>query len=69
MSTPANLGGFELSTLAAFKLFGADAERALSCAIVFHAVEVAPMVLFGLLALWISGLGSREILKQKKLSA
>jgi uncharacterized protein (TIRG00374 family) len=69
VSTPANLGGFELSTLAAFKLFGADTERALSCAIVFHAVEVAPMVLFGLLALWISGLGPREILKQKKLSA
>jgi len=68
VSTPANLGGFELSTLAAFKLFGTDTERALSCAIVFHAVEVVPMVLFGLLALWISGLSSREILKQKELS-
>jgi uncharacterized protein (TIRG00374 family) len=68
VSTPANLGGFELSTLAAFKLFGADTERALSCAIVFHAVEVVPMVLLGLLALSMSGLSSREILEQKELS-
>jgi uncharacterized protein (TIRG00374 family) len=65
VSTPANLGGFELSMLAAFSLFGADPERALSCAIVFHAVEVVPMVLLGLGALSLSGMTSHEILGQK----
>lgn len=64
VSTPANLGGFELSTLAAFKLFGTDIERALSCAIVFHAVEVVPMVLLGLAALALTGIKSREVLTQ-----
>jgi len=66
VSTPANLGGFELSTLAAFKLFGADTERALSCAIVFHAVEVIPMVLLGLAAMSLSGFRSKEILSRKE---
>jgi hypothetical protein len=64
VSTPANLGGFELSTLAAFTLFGVDTERALSCAIVFHAVEVVPMVLLGLGALALTGIKSREVLTQ-----
>jgi uncharacterized protein (TIRG00374 family) len=64
VSTPANLGGFELSMLAAFKLFGADIERALSCAIVFHAVEVIPMVLLGLGTLSLSGIKSREVLER-----
>lgn len=65
VSTPANLGGFELSMLAAFSLFGVDTERALSCAIVFHAVEVVPMVLLGLGALSLSGSTSHEILGRK----
>ena len=65
VSTPANLGGFELSMLAAFSLFGADTERALSCAIVFHAVEVVPMVLMALGALSLSGITSQEILSRK----
>jgi uncharacterized protein (TIRG00374 family) len=65
VSTPGNLGGFELSMLAAFSLFGADTERALSCAIVFHAVEVVPMVLMGLGALALSGMRSKEILDSK----
>lgn len=66
VSTPANLGGFELSILAALSLFGADTERALSCAIVFHAVEVVPMVLMGLAALSLSGMRSKEILDSKR---
>jgi len=65
VSTPANLGGFELSMLAALGLFGADTERALSCAIVFHAVEVVPIVLMGLAALSLSGMRSKEILDSK----
>jgi uncharacterized protein (TIRG00374 family) len=65
VSTPANLGGFELSMLAAFKLFGVDTERALSCAIVFHAVEVVPTAVLGLLAFWLSGFSSRDILGRR----
>ncbi len=64
VSTPANLGGFELWTLAAFTLFGIDTEHALSCAIVFHAVEVAPMVLLGLGALALTGMKSRDIISR-----
>jgi glycosyltransferase 2 family protein len=65
VSTPANLGSFELSMLAGFSVFGADTERALSCAIVFHAVEVVPMVLMALGAMSLSGIGSRDLLSRK----
>jgi hypothetical protein len=65
VSTPANLGSFELSMLAGFSLFGADTERALSCAIVFHAVEVVPMVLMALGALSLSGIRSHDLLGRK----
>jgi uncharacterized protein (TIRG00374 family) len=65
VSTPANIGGFELSIIAAFSLFGVDTASALSCAIVFHAVEVIPMVLLGLGALSLSGITSQEVLSRK----
>jgi uncharacterized membrane protein YbhN (UPF0104 family) len=55
VSTPANLGGFELATLAALKLFGVKTELALSCALVLHMVEVIPTVILGLVVLWSSG--------------
>jgi uncharacterized protein (TIRG00374 family) len=63
VGTPANLGGFELAALAALKLFGIETERALSCAMVFHAVEVVPMVLLGLVVISLSGISSREVLE------
>lgn len=64
VSTPANIGGFELSTLAALKLFSVDTEVALGCALVFHLVEVIPMVVLGLIALWLSGIKSSELIRR-----
>jgi uncharacterized protein (TIRG00374 family) len=64
VSTPANLGGFELSTLAALKLFGVETELAVSCALVLHMVEVIPMVILGLVVLWSSGLKSSELFRR-----
>ncbi len=62
VNTPANLGGFELATLAAFKLFEVDTEIALSYAIILHLVEVVPIVLLGLVVLWLSGDRTGELL-------
>ena len=64
VSTPANLGGFELSTLAALKLFGVETELALGCAFVFHLVEVLPMVLLGLAIMLSSGIKPSELIKR-----
>lgn len=64
VSTPANLGGFELSTLAALKLFGVETELALGCALVFHLVEVLPMVLLGLAIMLSSGIKPSELIKR-----
>jgi uncharacterized protein (TIRG00374 family) len=52
VSTPANLGGFELAALAAFRFFPVDGETAISYALVFHAAEVLPMVLLGLIVMF-----------------
>ncbi|MHB9029648.1 MAG: lysylphosphatidylglycerol synthase transmembrane domain-containing protein [Candidatus Latescibacterota bacterium] len=66
VSTPANLGGYELSTIAGLRLFGVDIERAVSFAVVFHLVEVLPVMLLGFLVLTFSGMKSRELFGNKK---
>ena len=55
VSTPANVGGFELSAVAAYRLFIKDTEIALSCAIALHLVEVIPIALLGLVIIWHNG--------------
>jgi hypothetical protein len=62
VNSPANLGGFELAAVAAFKLLGLDTEFALSYAIALHIVEVVPMASAGALVLWLSGFNSAELL-------
>jgi len=64
VSTPANVGGFELSMLAALSLFGIEKDAGLGCALVFHVVEVLPMVILGLVVLWLSGVRSSNLLRQ-----
>ncbi len=61
VSTPANLGGYELSTIAGLKLFGVEIERAVSFAVIFHAVEVLPVMIIGFLVLSFSGMKSQEL--------
>jgi uncharacterized protein (TIRG00374 family) len=53
---PANIGGFELSVLAAFKFFSQDPELALSYALTLHLIEVVPIMLLGMIVVWYSGL-------------
>ena len=62
VNSPANLGGFELAAVAAFKLLGLNTELGLSYAIALHIVEVVPMALAGALVLWLSGFKSAELL-------
>jgi uncharacterized protein (TIRG00374 family) len=64
VSTPANIGGFEIAGLAALRLFGVDTETALGCTLVFHMLEVVPMALLGLVVLWAGGFKSRDFLAQ-----
>lgn len=65
VSTPANVGGFELAVIGALNgLFSIDMGTALSYAVALHAIEVIPMVIFGIFFLWHEGfhvpLGSPE---------
>jgi hypothetical protein len=55
VNTPANVGGFELSVVAALALFGVETERALSFAVLLHAAEIIPVVFLGLGVLWLTG--------------
>ncbi len=56
VSTPGNLGVFELTTTAALTLLGVRAETALSVAVVLHVAEVVPPLLLGLAVMWKLGL-------------
>lgn len=62
---PANLGGFEFSILAALKIFSVDTEPAISFAIILHLIEVVPIVLLGIAAIWINGF-SFKLLQESK---
>jgi len=62
---PANLGGFEFSILAALKIFSVDTEPAISFAIILHLIEVVPIVLLGIAAIWINGFSFRLLQESK----
>jgi glycosyltransferase 2 family protein len=55
VSTPANIGGFELSAVAALKLFSVDLESAISYAIALHLAEVVPIVIIAIFIVWHTG--------------
>ena len=63
VNTPANLGGFELAVVGALQLFSVPIEIALSFAVALHAIEVVPMVVFGMVFLWFEGLKTGDVLK------
>lgn len=63
VSTPANLGGFELAMVGALKLFSVEIELALSYALALHVLEVAPIFVFGSIYLWLEGFKTRDVLK------
>ena len=66
VSTPANLGGFELATVGALRLFGVEIEVALSYALALHVIEVAPMVGAGVAVLWFEGFKTGDMMKTVK---
>lgn len=66
VSTPANLGGFELATVGALSLFSVEIEVGVSYALALHFIEVAPMIAFGTLFLWFEGFKTRDVLKSVK---
>jgi len=55
-SSPAAIGVFEAATLVALRPYGVDASRALSYAVVLHALTFVPFVLIGLVLLQRRGL-------------
>jgi hypothetical protein len=63
--TPANLGGFEFSILAALKIFSVDTEPAISFAITLHLIEIIPIVLLGIAAIWLNGFSFRLFQESK----
>ncbi len=63
VSTPANLGGFELATVGALKLFSVEIAVGLSCALALHVIEVAPMLAFGIIWLWFEGFKTKDVLQ------
>jgi uncharacterized membrane protein YbhN (UPF0104 family) len=67
VSTPANLGGFELAIVAALnRLFSVKMEIALSYAVALHAIEVGSIIAFAMVFLWHEGFKTAEILKTAK---
>ncbi|MCU1283485.1 MAG: hypothetical protein JWM53_7031, partial [bacterium] len=50
-SPPAGIGSLELGAVAALRLCGVDQERALAFALVYHAMQVVPITLLGILPL------------------
>jgi uncharacterized protein (TIRG00374 family) len=68
INTPANIGGFELSTVGALKIFDVDIEQAISYAILLHLVEVIPIIIFSFLLFGYKGLSFKKILLNKSFS-
>lgn len=66
VSTPANLGGFELASVGALKLFSVDTPVALSYAVALHVIEVVPMTAFGMIYLWFEGYKTADVLRSAK---
>lgn len=67
VSTPANLGGFELGVVAALnRLFSVKMVMALSYAVALHAIEVGPMIAFAMVFLWHEGFRTSDVLKSAK---
>ncbi len=50
-SAPAGVGSLEVGAVAALRLLGVDEARALAFALVYHAMQVVPVTLLGLVAL------------------
>jgi uncharacterized protein (TIRG00374 family) len=63
VNTPGNVGGYELTGLAALKLFSVDTETAVSYTITLHVLEVLPIGAIGLVMLWVTGLRLRDLPK------
>jgi uncharacterized protein (TIRG00374 family) len=63
VSTPANMGGFELAVVGALKLFSVGIEAALIYALALHVVEVVPIVIVGAVVLWLEGVSTDEVMR------
>jgi uncharacterized protein (TIRG00374 family) len=68
VNTPANLGGFELSMVAALKLFALDTETAVSAAVLLHVAEVLPILGLGFYVLWRTGFRLKALRPAEKIS-
>lgn len=56
VSTPGNVGTFELAAAGALRLFGATPEVAMSFAVIIHLAELLPPAVLGAFAIWKFGL-------------
>ena len=69
VNTPGNVGGFELTGVAALKLYSVDTETAVSCTITLHVLEVLPIAALGLIMFWLSGFRFRDLPKRIPFSS
>ncbi len=61
VSTPANVGGFELAAIAGLTLLSVNTEAAVSLSVVYHVVEVVPVMILGFITLSFSGMHFRDL--------
>lgn len=61
-SGPGFIGTFELFTVLGLELLGVSREGALAFAVVFHASQLLPTVLLGVIVMWVGGLTVRVTL-------
>ncbi len=61
VSTPANVGVFELSTVLAVSIHQVPADTAFGFAVILHAAELGPTVILGLAAMWKLGIHMSDL--------
>jgi uncharacterized protein (TIRG00374 family) len=61
VSTPGNVGMFELSTVLAVAIHGIPADTALGFAVILHAAEIVPTVILGSAAMWKLGIHMSDL--------
>jgi uncharacterized membrane protein YbhN (UPF0104 family) len=64
VSTPGNVGVFELSTVLALGIYGIPGDTALGFALVLHAAEIGPTFVFGFAAMWRLGIHMSDLARR-----
>jgi hypothetical protein len=61
-SSPGYVGVFHAAAVLGFSAFGIDNATGLAVAVLYHAFSYGPLVLIGLVAMWVGGYGLNDLL-------